>query len=191
MTSPDARRTRTDARRNRAKILEVAESVFATEGLEASMDSLAKRAGVGPGTLYRHFPTRDAVIAAVLEEHGPDLRREAAAVAASGLDAGAALDSWLRVVGEWMRTYQGLPEPARTALADGDSPLRPVCQHMIETTQKFLEAAQRDGYARPGIRGLDLYWSALAAAWITGAGTADASVQEGAARLLRYGWALG
>ncbi|WP_285314253.1 TetR/AcrR family transcriptional regulator [Pseudarthrobacter sp. fls2-241-R2A-168] len=191
MTSPaDFRGTRTDARRNRAKILEVAESVFAIEGMEASMDSLAKRAGVGPATLYRHFPTRDALIAAVLEAHGPDLRQEAADIAESDIDAGAALDRWILAVGEWMRAYDGLPEPVRVALADGNSPLRPTCQQMIDTTQEFLDAAQRDGYARPGIRGLDLYLGALAAAWVAAATSADAAATHGAAGLLRSGWAL-
>lgn len=191
MASPaDVRSTRTDARRNRAKILEIAERVFASEGLEASMDSLAKRAGVGPGTLYRHFPTRDALVAAVLEAYGPDLQQEAAAIAGSGLDAGAALDRWVGALGEWVRAYDGLPEPVRAALADGNSPLTATCQQLIDTTQEFLEAAQRDGYARPGIRGLDLYLGALAGAWAAGAISADASVREGAAGLLRSGWAV-
>ncbi len=60
-----ARKPRADAQRNRARILEVAKQVFTIRGGEANMDEIAKRAKIGPGTLYRHFPTRDDLLAAV------------------------------------------------------------------------------------------------------------------------------
>jgi len=60
-----ARRPRADAQRNRERILEVAREAFAEHGPEAAMDDIARRAEIGPGTLYRHFPTRDALIEAV------------------------------------------------------------------------------------------------------------------------------
>jgi AcrR family transcriptional regulator len=59
------RKPRTDAQRNRERILEVAKAAFTRSGADASLDDIAKQAGVGPGTLYRHFPTRDALIEAV------------------------------------------------------------------------------------------------------------------------------
>lgn len=59
------RKPRTDAQRNRERILEVAKEAFTHSGANASLDDIAKEAGVGPGTLYRHFPTRDALIEAV------------------------------------------------------------------------------------------------------------------------------
>src|ERR1039458_3688741 len=59
------RKPRTDAQRNRERILEVAKEAFTRFGADASLDDIAKHAGVGPGTLYRHFPTRDALIEAV------------------------------------------------------------------------------------------------------------------------------
>jgi AcrR family transcriptional regulator len=62
---PARRKPRTDAQRNRERILEVAKAAFARSGADASLDDIAKQAGVGPGTLYRHFPTRDALIEAV------------------------------------------------------------------------------------------------------------------------------
>ena len=58
---------RADARRNRDRIVEVAREVFRERGYDASLDEIAKRAGVGPGTLYRHFPTRDALLDAVMQ----------------------------------------------------------------------------------------------------------------------------
>src|SRR6202050_850328 len=60
-----ARKPRTDAQRNRERILEVAKGAFTRAGANASLDDIAKQAGVGAGTLYRHFPTRDALIAGV------------------------------------------------------------------------------------------------------------------------------
>ncbi len=59
---------RADARRNRDRILEVAREVFATEGVAASLDEIARRAGVGPGTLYRHFHTKEALFEAVVQD---------------------------------------------------------------------------------------------------------------------------
>jgi AcrR family transcriptional regulator len=63
--SPPARKPRADAQRNRERILEVAKAVFTRNGAAASLDDIARQAGIGPGTLYRHFPTRDALIEAV------------------------------------------------------------------------------------------------------------------------------
>jgi AcrR family transcriptional regulator len=62
---PPARALRADAQRNRDRILEVAKQAFTFDGPDASLDEIARRAGIGPGTLYRHFPTRDALIEAV------------------------------------------------------------------------------------------------------------------------------
>lgn len=62
---PPARKPRADAQRNRERILEVAKKVFARDGAAASLDDIARQAGIGPGTLYRHFPARDTLIEAV------------------------------------------------------------------------------------------------------------------------------
>jgi AcrR family transcriptional regulator len=64
-SQPVQRKPRTDAQRNRERILEVAKEAFTRSGADASLDEMAKQAGVGAGTLYRHFPTRDALIEAV------------------------------------------------------------------------------------------------------------------------------
>ena len=63
--SPPARKLRADAKRNRERILEVAKEVFTCDGADASLDDIARRSGIGNATLYRHFPTRDALIEAV------------------------------------------------------------------------------------------------------------------------------
>src|SRR6202046_4817579 len=63
-SQPAARKTRADAQRNRERILEVAKEAFARSGANASLDDIAKQAGVGPGTLYRHFPSREDLLKA-------------------------------------------------------------------------------------------------------------------------------
>jgi AcrR family transcriptional regulator len=70
---PRQRKPRTDARRNRERILEVAKEAFTRFGASASLDEIAKKAGVGPGTLYRHFPTRDTLIEAVYRSEAEKL----------------------------------------------------------------------------------------------------------------------
>jgi AcrR family transcriptional regulator len=91
------RQPRADARRNRDRLLEVARQAFAAEGLSVSLDEIARRAGVGPGTLYRHFPTKEALFEAVVHER---LRRlvDAARLLGSADDPAAALLTILRQV---------------------------------------------------------------------------------------------
>jgi AcrR family transcriptional regulator len=189
VTAHQGRPTRTDARRNRASILRVAQRSFAEVGVGASLDVIAKRAGVGPGTLYRHFATRDSLVAAVLTDCCPDLLAEGAAIEAGHSDSRTALDSWLTAVSAWMRTFQGLPGPLREALLDSGSALAPRCQEVIGATDRFLAAAIRDGHARPGVRGVDLYLGTLAVAWAAGADSADDSVESALREMLHRGWA--
>jgi AcrR family transcriptional regulator len=94
---PEPKPLRADARRNREHLLSVAAEAFATEGADASLDAIARRAGVGSGTLYRHFPTREALIRAVYWA-----RVEAACARGAALvsvaDPVAALAEWLRTL---------------------------------------------------------------------------------------------
>lgn len=80
MTKP--RPLRADARRNRQRVLEVAEAVFAGEGLDVPIDEIARRAGLGVGTLYRHFPTKEALFSAIVIGRVERATRHAVALAA-------------------------------------------------------------------------------------------------------------
>ena len=84
-TAPDLERKplRADAQRNYDKIVETARAVFRERGADASLDEIAKRAGVGPGTLYRHFPTRDALIDTVMRDWADRINADADEAAAS------------------------------------------------------------------------------------------------------------
>jgi AcrR family transcriptional regulator len=102
-----ARKPRADAARNRERVLEAAKAVFSTGGPDASLEAVAKRAGVGIGTLYRHFPTREALFEAVyrreveqLSELAEQLKNEAAPV--------EALRRWLRSNVEFVATKKGM-----------------------------------------------------------------------------------
>jgi AcrR family transcriptional regulator len=178
-----------DAQRNRSLILEVAEQYFSEQGVGGSMDAIAKRAGVGAGTLYRHFPNRDALLAALLQERDQELEARRAAIEREEADSTEALARWLAALVEWVTAFNGLPEPLRAALSEEGSPLALTCQGFITTTEQFLRAAQADGGAAPWVRGRDLFLSALATGWASGAAMADASSAQALRALLRSGWA--
>ncbi|WP_460723721.1 TetR/AcrR family transcriptional regulator [Nocardia heshunensis] len=78
-----SRELRADARRNRDRVVHAAQQLFATEGLAVSLDEVARRAGVGPGTVHRHFPTKESLYLAVSIDQLEHLRAEASALAAS------------------------------------------------------------------------------------------------------------
>ena len=119
--SPSARRKpRADAQRNRERILEVAKAAFTRSAANASLDDIAKRAGVGPGTLYRHFPTRGALLEAVY-------RTEAEKLAAAEREFAAAmapieaLRAWLLLFIDCIATKK-IIAPALNTLVGGPSP---------------------------------------------------------------------
>lgn len=181
------RGTRKDAQHNREHILEVARRAFATDGVDVSMDAIAKLAGVGPGTLYRHFPSKDALLAALLALHHEVLDERRAAIEAGERHSGRALEQWIDALGDWMLAYDGLPEPLRAACRI-NSALTPTCLGVIEITDEILLAAQEDGSARRGMTGRDIFLGALAIAWASGATAADESTRARLRDVLKNGW---
>jgi AcrR family transcriptional regulator len=118
-SAKDVRKPRADALRNRERVLEAAKSVFSAGGSDASLEAVAREAGVGIGTLYRHFPTREALYEAVyrreveqLGELAEQLKSEAAPV--------EALRRWLRANVEFVATKKGMA--TALALAAGPPP---------------------------------------------------------------------
>ena len=124
MTNPTAeavRRPRADAVRNRERVLEAAKAVFSAGGPDASLDAVAKRAGVGIGTLYRHFPTREALFEAVYRREVQQLSELAEALK-SEADSVDALRRWLRSNVEFVATKKGMLA-ALALTVDGSSEL--------------------------------------------------------------------
>lgn len=187
-TDVRARRTRSDKERNRNHILDVAEQFFSEQGVRGPLDTLAKRAGIGAGTLYRHFPTREALLAALLEARDERLETRRLELLEES-DSAVALQQWLDALGEFISVFDGLPDPLRTALSEQASPLAITCRGFITCTNQFLAAAQRDGHAQPWVRGQELFLSVLATAWVADAALADESSAPSMQALLRWGWA--
>ena len=114
-------RMRADARRNREKILTAAARVFATEGLDAHLERIAKEAGVGSATLYRNFPTREALVEAVYRNEVAQLCDAAPALLAAKppLDA---LRAWTRLFLDYVTTKYGMIDALRAIAATGSNP---------------------------------------------------------------------
>lgn len=117
--SGHARKPRTDALRNRELLLVAAKEAFADVGVEVSLDEIARRAGVGIGTLYRHYPTRDAIIEAVYRREVEQLAAAATRLLES-LSPGEALREWLRLSVDTIATKK-IIAPALGAMVGGAS----------------------------------------------------------------------
>jgi len=116
-----ARKPRTDAQRNRERILETAKDAFTRDGANASLDDIARQAGVGPGTLYRHFPARDALIEAVYHAEVEKLAAAASSFA-EAMPPLEALRAWVRLFVDHIAAKQ-IIAPALNTLAGGPTKL--------------------------------------------------------------------
>ncbi|MQY26021.1 TetR/AcrR family transcriptional regulator [Nocardia aurantia] len=168
MATPDAnpRPRRTDARRNREALLAAASRVFAAQGASAALDTIAREAGVGNATMYRHFPTRDAMVEAVLAERYRELAAHAEELA-NAADADAALLDWLTEFVAYNQTFRGLSEIVLATLRDHDSALYASCKAMRANAADLLTRAQRLGTVRDDIDAADLFTHAAGIAWAT------------------------
>lgn len=161
---------RADARRNYASLVAAADAVFAEQGGEAALEVIAHRAGVGIGTLYRHFPTRRALILATIERASDAVNEQGRAL----LDApspGAALEAWLRALLDHAYAYHGL---GAEALRYPPSPGEQVdtCSSMRQICAALLQRAQAAGEVRADVDATDLFLLVYS--------LASASAQDGA-----------
>ncbi len=156
---------RADARRNRSLILAAAKTVFARDGIDASLDEIARSAGVGSGTLYRHFPTREHLLYELLYERQAVLlscRDEAVALSCSR----AALQHWMTGLTDYLRAFSGLPRSLINAFEAQASPLAVTCRTLVSVTEELLSRAQAEGTARSSVSPPALFLSALGAAFV-------------------------
>jgi AcrR family transcriptional regulator len=138
---------RADARRNYDRLVEVAREAFNEHGVEASLDDIAKRAGVGPGTLYRHFPNREALLAAVYRDD-VETRAGLAVTLAAELSVEEALTTWLRRQVTDLKFKHGLGAAIKTMLA-ADSETFVFCRNTLrEAVSRLLVPAQQAGIIR-------------------------------------------
>jgi len=156
---------RADARKNYDHLLAVAREVVTEQGADASLRDVARRAGVGLGTLYRHFPTREALLEALLRASFDELTARAGKLETSG-SADDALVSWLREAVAVAHNYSGVVASMVAAIADPDSALHASCVTMRAAGTRLLARAQAEGMARTDIDGADLFALVGALAWI-------------------------
>ncbi|GAB2990956.1 TetR/AcrR family transcriptional regulator [Amycolatopsis acidiphila] len=146
---------RADARRNYERIISVAREAFAEHGPEAPLDDIARRACVGPGTLYRHFPNREALIEAVYRadiERLSGLARELMETHSPG----DALAEWMRSQIDFATRKRGLAATLKAAM-DRDSETFALCKVMINDAVRLLvNAAQEAGVIRDDVEPRDL-----------------------------------
>ena len=156
---------RADAQRNYERLLVVAREVVDEQGTQASLRDVARRAGVGLGTLYRHFPTREALLETLLGRGFERLATRAADLSAR-LPPDEALAAWLRDFVDGSGTFRGLPASMLATLADEGSPLHASCRAMREAGARLLADAQKAGHIRPDVDGTDLFALVNAVGWM-------------------------
>ncbi len=156
---------RADAKKNYDHLLSVARAAVLKEGAGASLRDIARRTGVGLGTLYRHFPTREALLDALLRARFDELTARAGKLESSN-STGEALIEWLRETVAVAQEYRGVTAPMMAAIEDPNSALHASCVAMRAAGTRLLARAQADGAARNDIDGVDLFGLIGALAWI-------------------------
>ncbi|MEU2388341.1 helix-turn-helix domain-containing protein [Streptomyces sp. NPDC012461] len=146
---------RADARRNRERLLAAAVEAFAAQGEGASLDDIAKRAGVGSGTLYRHFPTRRALLEAVYADRIDALAARAGDLA-ERLPPGPALRAWLDELGAGMIRIRGLRALLGPAVGSGPDGGPGCCDPLLGAAELLVGAARRAGELRPDVEAVDV-----------------------------------
>lgn len=130
---------RADAKRNRDRIVEVAREVFREQGYDASLDLVAKRAGVGAGTLYRHFPTRDDLMDALMQSWVDRVTEATDKVLAFEGPDRDLLVHWFETYVELISLHKGGPAKITTAMGDPESPIRTKCQVLSTSSQRVVD----------------------------------------------------
>jgi len=139
---------RADAARNREKLLSAATEAFAQSGTNASLEAIAKRAGVGIGTLYRHFPTRDALVEAAYRNEVAQLSAAAGELLADH-PADVALAEWMRRFLAYVETKRGMADALESLMASNSALFAESKQQMISAVTELVEAGRASGTLRP------------------------------------------
>ena len=150
MTTP----LRADAQRNLVRVLDAAREVFAEHGIDAAVTEIADRAGVGVGTIFRRFPTKDDLLVAVVEQRTQQLI-DAVDVALEQPDAGAALRRFMETAAAMHISDRCWCEATNTDLF-GREGIRDQLDLLVEKLDALLTRAQKAGQVRDDVRALDL-----------------------------------
>ncbi len=146
---------RADARRNRDRLVEVASDAFAEHGVDTSLEEIARRAGVGIGTLYRHFPSRDALLEAVFRRNVDQLA-DGATQLLETMPPADALAAWMQRFVAYVATKKGLAAHLKTVVSADSDVFAYSHLRMHETIRHLVESAVAAGEIRGDIDAADL-----------------------------------
>ena len=173
------RRPRADAQRNRERLLDTARAAFVEIGPEVTLDEIARRAGVGIGTLYRHFPTRDAIVEAVYRR-GVEEMCQAASQLLETLPPAEALHAWMRLFVDYIAKKKVMAS-ALSAIVGGTTELFASSGARItEAITLLVDRAVAAGEIRSGMDPLDLLHALIGISY----GRTGPEWQAGALRLI-------
>jgi len=164
-SKPAARKPRADAQRNRERILEVAKGAFTRYGADASLDEIAKQASVGAGTLYRHFPTRDALIEGVFRN---EVEKLAAAAGRFGETKSPieALRAWMLLLVDHIAAKH-IIAPALNSIVGGPSRLYEGSRSLIQgAIDELVKRAKKSGDLRKDLDAFDLLRALIGASHV-------------------------
>jgi len=151
-----ARPQRADARRNKETLLDAAAALFVEAGVEAPVRDIAARAGVGTGTIYRHFPTRADLIIAVYRHQVEACAEAGPALLAAGPSPYAALGRWIDLFVDFLVTKHGLAHVLRSDQAGFATLHAYFLERLVPVCAALLRAAVESGEIRPGIAAREL-----------------------------------
>jgi len=155
LTEPEARALRADATRNRDQLLKAASRVFASAGTEPSMRAIAREAGVGIATLYRHFPTRESLVEAVYRDQVAGLTAGARELLAQ-LPPPAALRRWMDLFGNWIATKNGMLDTLLAMIESGEIAHAQTQTELLAAIDDILNAGRATGELRVDVTAEDI-----------------------------------
>lgn len=170
---------RADAQRNRDRLVEVAVRAFTEGGPDVTLESIAKTAGVGIGTLYRHFPTREALIDAAYRNELAKLVDGVPELLAT-MPADQALRTWMDHFFDYMTTKKGMGDALKALIASGGNPFNESRERLITAITTLLDAAIADGKVGADVQTEDLFASLAGIAYMA----TEPAQREQAGRLL-------
>ncbi|MFF0044258.1 TetR/AcrR family transcriptional regulator [Streptomyces mirabilis] len=150
LTSSKPRATRADAARNREQLLEVATRLLASPDAETSMRAIAREAGVGIATLYRHFPTRESLVEAVYRDQVTRLTSGARDLLADVAPA-VAMRRWMDLFGNWIATKNGMLDTLPTLIESGAVGHAQTRDELLNAISTILDAGRTAGDLRPDV----------------------------------------
>jgi len=155
-SGPPAPRKRADARRNEQTLLDAAAAIFVVAGVDAPVRDIAAKAGVGVGTIYRHFPTRADLVVAVYRHQVEACAEAGPALLANSNSPHAALGSWINLFVDFLVTKHGLAEALRSDRASFETLHAYFLDRLVPVCAQLLDAGVAAGEIRPGTEALEL-----------------------------------